>query len=250
MNREPDFDSVVTSWIDEGADRAPERFVWAAIEDVERTPQRGAWVASTEEYLMQLKRAAPVLGIAAAIVLAIVAFQIVGTRNVGDPDPTPRAYAPEDLETIVISEANAPTDVDVGNTTTGLVALSSPLHPGGDTIDTSEFVDAINTELSFPDGGYATWAALFETEEAAMQAFDFLVEEHESPDGWNLDEGTPPDPPLGDESVVWTGQQYDFESARTLFWRQGTLLLAVVGWVDWTDEQVREIADGMADRAK
>lgn len=64
---------------------------------VERTPQRVAWMATTEEFLMQFKRAAPVLGIAAAVVLAIIAFQIIGTRNVGDPDPTPRAYSQQDL---------------------------------------------------------------------------------------------------------------------------------------------------------
>lgn len=249
MNRQPDFDQVVTEWLDDGVDQAPSRFVWAALEDVERTPQRVAWMATTEEFLMQFKRAAPVLGIAAAVVLAIIAFQIIGTRNVGDPDPTPRAYTQQDLESIVITEANAPAGVEVNLTTTGMAALSAPLRAGGEVIDTSEFVDAINAELDFDGEGYASWAALFETEAAAGQAFDFLVEEHESADGWGL-QGTSPDPPIGEESVVWTGQQYDFESAQTLFWRQGNLLLAVVGWFDWTDEGVREIADQMAERAR
>lgn len=249
MTRQPDFDHVVTEWLDDGADRAPDRFVWAALEEVERTPQRVARVATTEEFLMQFKRAAPVLGIAAAVVLAILAFQIVGSPNVGDDDPTPRVYTQEDLKRSVITEANAPAGVEVNTTTTGMAALFAPLRAGGEVIDTSEFVDAINTELDFDGEGYATWAALFETEAAAQQAFDFLVEEHESADGWGL-EGTIPDRPLGDESVAWTGQQYDFESAQTVFWRQGNLLLAVVGWSEWTEDRVRDIADDMADRAR
>jgi hypothetical protein len=208
-------------------------------------------VASAEEFLMQFKRAAPVLGIAAAIILAIIAFQFVGTPSVGDDEQPSRTYTREDLESIVITEANAPEGVTVNTTATTrrLPALYAPLRAGGDVIDTSAFVDAINTEIDVDGQGYATWAAVFETEEAAQAAFDFIVEEHESPEGWNL-EGTVPDPPLGDESRLWTGQQYDFESAQTLFWRQGNLLLAVVGWLDWTDEGVRELADGMADRAR
>lgn len=248
MNHRTDLDQTLADWLDHGAERAPERFVWAALDQVERTSQRGAWMASTEEFLMQFKRAAPVLGVAAAVVLAIVAFQFVGSRNMGDDEPSPRLYTREDLEIIPLTEANAPDGVEVTRTVRGRVALAEPLYPGGEMVDTSEFVDAIHTELDFGDEGYATWAALFETQEAAMQAFDFLVEEHESADGWDL-EGTTPVPPLGDESVVWTGQQYNFESAQTLFWRQGNLLLAVVGWFDWTEDGVREIADDMADRA-
>lgn len=249
MTRQPDFDRAVTDWLDDGADLAPERFVWAAIDDLERTPQRVAWVATTEEFLVQLKRAMPVLGIAAAVVLALVAYQYVASPTLGDFEPPPRAYTPDDLRFIAMTEDNAPAGVEVGTITTGRAALYAPLRAGGSVIETSEFLDAINTELDLGGRGYTTWAAVFDNEEAAMLAFDFLVEEHESPDGWSL-EGTLPHPPLGDESVVWTGQQYDFESARTFFWREENLLLAVIGWWDWNDKEVRELADDMADRAR
>jgi hypothetical protein len=33
-------------------------------------------------------------------------------------------------------------------------------------------------------------------------------------------------------------------------WRPGNLLLAAVGWADWEPEEVRMIADQMADRSK
>jgi hypothetical protein len=251
MTRQPDFDRVVTEWLDEGVDLAPERFVWAALDEVERTPQRAAWVATTEEFLMQFKRAAPVLGIAAAVVLAIVAFQILGSPSVGDPEPTPRVYAPEDLPDIILSEGNAPEglEADVDTRMTGVDALVTPLRPGGETIDTTHFVDALRIDLSGSTGGFTTWAALFETPEAAAEAFAFLVTEHESPEGWDL-AASRRDPGLGEESAMWTGQQYDMTSAGTIMWRQGNLILAAVGWADWNSEEVRMIADLMANRAK
>jgi hypothetical protein len=252
MTRPPDFDRVVNDWLDDGVDRAPDRFVWAALEDVERTPQRGAWVASTEEFLMQFKRAAPVLGIAAAaVVLVIIASQFIGTRNVGDPDPTPRAYTEEDVEAVVLTEGNAPDGmtVDNENRTTGSAAMLVPLAPGGETIDRTGFLDALSVELGTSMGGFTTWAALFDSADAAQQAYDFLVTEHESPDGWGLADSRE-DPGLGEESAMWTGQQYDMLSARTIMWRQGNLLLAAVGWADWEPEEVRMIADQMADRSK
>jgi hypothetical protein len=251
MTRPPDFDHVVTEWLDDGADRAPDRFVWAALGEVERAPQRAAWVATTEEFLMQFKRAAPVMGIAAAVVLAIVAFQILGSPDVGDPEPTPRVYAPEDLETIVLTEANVPegVTVDYENPTSGFAALVIPLKPGGDTFEQADFVDAHSVELGTSIGGFTTWSALFESAEEAEEAYDFLVTEHESPEGWDL-AASREDPELGEESAMWTGQQYDMASARTILWRQGNLLLAAVGWADWEPEEVRLIADQMADRAR
>ena len=252
MTRQPDFDRVVTEWLDEGVDLAPERFVWAALDEVERTPQRAAWVATTEDFLMQSKRAAPVLGIAAAVVLAIIAFQFLGAPNVGDPEPTPRVYAPEDLPSIILSDDGAVEGLASQSETrlSGIAALVTPLEPrGGATIDTERFVDALRVDLTGAAGGFTTWTALFETPEAAAEAFDFLVTEHDSPDGWGLATSRE-DPGLGEESAMWTGQQYDMVSAQTIMWRQGNLILAAVGWADWEPEEVRMVADQMADRAR
>lgn len=251
MNRESDFDQTLTDWMDEGADQAPERFVWAALDGVERTAQRGAWLASTEEFFMQLKRAAPVMGIAAAVILLIAAYQVFAAPNVGDPEPTPRAHTPEDLPHIVMTRDTVPEGwtVDYENLTTGVPALVLPLRPGGDTFDRAGFVDAFSAELGMAEGGYTSWSALFETVEDAQRGFAFLVTEHESPEGWGVDRSASP-PTLGDERVMWTGSMYDMIEARTIMWREGTLLLAAVGWADWTEEDLEEIAEGMADRAK
>ena len=53
-------------------------------------------------------------------------------------------------------------------------------------------------DLSGAAGGFTTWTALFETPEAAAEAFDFLVTEHDSPDGWGL---AGPGPP-------WAGRRF------------------------------------------
>ena len=252
MNRERDFDESLATWLDEGAETAPERFVWAAIDGAERTPQRGRWMVSVEEFFMHLKPAAPILGVIAVAALAVATYQFVWAPNVGGPTIGSRQFTADDLPAIVMNEENAPAGftVDEENAETGAVALAMPLRPGGDTIDTTAFVDALSIGGGDDVGGYTTWTALFETPEAASDAFEFIAAEHDSPDGWDLAD-TRTDPGLGEQSAAWTGQQYDFvPSARTIFWREGNLLLAVVGFADWDAEQVRMIADQMADRAK
>lgn len=248
MNRDPDFNQSLVDWLDEGADRAPERFVWAALEDVERTAQRGAWRASTEDFFMHFKLVMPVLGVAAALAVAIVAYQVFGAPDIGIGDPPPRTYTSEDLPTIILTPDNVPEGSTVDLTTSGMTVLVEPLRPGGPVIDTSGFVDALKTELTTPSGTYGTWAVVFETEEDARQAFEFIANEHESPEGWSLQASTP-DPELGDESRVYTGPMYDFESAQTIFWRKGNLLLAAIGVLDWDFDSLRSIADGMDARA-
>jgi hypothetical protein len=251
MNREPDFDQALMGWLDQGVDQAPERFVWAALEDVERTAQRGAWQAPTEELFMQLKRAAPLLGIAAAVVLAIVAYQVFGNSNVGDAEPTPRAYTTEDLPNIIVTEATLPEGATIGETRSGRLVLVEPLRPGGDVIDSSAVLDGLSTDVDFQEEKaiYTTWSVLFETAADAEQAFDFIVTEHESEEGWDVAESRT-DPGLGDESAAWTGELYDLlGETETIFWREGNLLLAAVGWAGPDSAQVRSIADDMAERA-
>ena len=43
MNVERDTDRQLRAWASEGIDRAPERFVWAALDEIEQIPQRTAW---------------------------------------------------------------------------------------------------------------------------------------------------------------------------------------------------------------
>ncbi len=231
MNREVDFERTIRSWLDDGANRAPERFVWAALEDVERMPQRGAWWALLEGTLMKLKPAAPLLGVAAVVIVAIAMYQLFG-GNVGapnEPSPTPRTFTSADLPAIVFTEANAPEGFAVDATETGRPALLTPLRPGGEVFDLAVFVDGMMTNVNTTEsGGYVCWSAVFETEADAEAAYDLLATEHDSAEGWGMDRSSA-DPGLGDESATFTGAAYDlFETNTVHVWRVGNLLLAAV----------------------
>jgi hypothetical protein len=257
MNRERDFDETLRRWLDDGADQAPERFVWAALEDVERTAQRGAWKALLEGFLMKLKPAAPYLGVAAVVLLAVAAYQLFG-GNVGSPtapNPTPRSFVAPDLPNLILTRANAPEGLIVDNTTLGTVALNTPMRPGGQLMPTAGYVDALMTNLnSIEAGGFVTWSALYETTAQAEAAFDVLVTEHEAADGWGLERSATA-PPLGHEAVLYAGAAYDFDDARIYLWRVNNVLLAAVAVdVAAVDSemaaQIEEIADGMDLRAR
>ena len=71
MNHDRNVDDIVAHWVDEGPDAAPERFVWAALDEVERTPQRGSWRIALENLPMFAKLAVPIVGAAAVLVLEI-----------------------------------------------------------------------------------------------------------------------------------------------------------------------------------
>jgi hypothetical protein len=233
MNRERDFDQTLRHWLDDGADQAPERFIWAALDDVERTAQRGARQAPLEGLFMKLKTAAPYLGIAAVIVLAIAAYQVFAGPNVGNsgpspsPTPTPRVFTTEDLPKIVFNGRTAPEGMIVDNTTVGSPALRVPLPPDAE-IDQTAFIDALMTNLdSTETGGYVSWGALFETAADATVAFDFVASQHGSA-GWGMARSSV-EPGLGEESVTFTGAAYDiFETNIVHLWRVGNLVLAAV----------------------
>jgi hypothetical protein len=91
MTRQPNVDQIVTRWVDDGPEVAPERFVWAALDQVERTPQRGSWSLALENTPMLLKFAVPVLGAAAVILVAIFAFGRINPEPAGTPAESPAA---------------------------------------------------------------------------------------------------------------------------------------------------------------
>jgi hypothetical protein len=268
MNRDRDFDQTLTHWLEDGADQAPERFIWAALDDVERTAQRGAW-SSLEGFLMKLKTAAPYLGVAAVILLAIAAYQVFGGANVGTSEPSPRSTASSspsasgtprlltsaDLPNIVLTDANAPDGFTVDGTEVNAAALAEPLREGGPYYDDRAFVEALMTKLNSTEtGGYVSWSALFETPTAAEAAFDYLVTEHGSADGWGMERSSV-DPGLGDESVTFSGPAYDnFETNIVHIWRVGNLVVAVaalgdVAVGDANADQLVVLARLMDDRA-
>jgi hypothetical protein len=257
---ERQFDDTVAAWVDEGAESAPERFVWAALDDVARTPQRGPWLVALEDMTMNFKAAAPILGIAAVLLALVVGYQVIGQRNTGEPIPaaTPRLLSAEDLERIVVTEANVPPGLTVHRTLTGMEALgASETAPE----DSPGFVDAILTDFDRDDdtenGRYGTFAAVFETVADAERAYDSAVRNHESPDGWGLTTdhvlpfGYDPDPGLGDESRWYVqGRAYNQPKLEIYLWRVNNVLLHAVDLEGYDDpDLILSIAQGMDARA-
>jgi hypothetical protein len=264
MNRNRDFDETLKDWLDDGADHAPERYIWSALDDVERTAQRGAWLVSLEDLFVTIKLPALVLGTATVIIItALATYQLVGP-NPGGPGASPSpssssqpaagAFIADDLPNIVLTAANAPEGLTVDATETGETAFVAPLrvdsHPGGPFMDQVGFVDALMTNLNSTEtGGYVSWSALFETAAGAEVAFDFVADEHGST-GWGMARSTV-DPGLGDESASFTGAAYDiFETNEVYLWRVDNLVLAAVGVGDYDALQVRSIADLMDSRTR
>jgi hypothetical protein len=245
MNRERDFDQTLKHWLDDGAYQAPERYVWAALEEVDRTGQRGAWGALLEGTIMKLKPAAPILGVAAVVLLAIAAFQYLG-GNVGgpsqptaQPSPTPLVYS-GDLANL--AELRRIDGMEVDDTTTGYAALTTPLRPGGEIIPLTGFEEALMQNFGSTDtGGYVTWAALYVEVAQAEASYDFLITEHAAADGWGM-ERSAADPDLGDESALMTGAAYGWDSATTYLWRRGNVIFACVGVGDADPNRVGTIA--------
>jgi hypothetical protein len=194
-----------------------------------------------EGFLMKLKPAAPFLGLAAILVLAFGAFQLFTRPNLGEPEPTitPRAFSPADLPRIVVTEANAPDGITVDNTTAHLRAIRTSLGSSSTLIDQPGFVDALMTDLNTTEeGGEVTWSALFADSSTAEQAYGDLVAELA---GNGLARSQ--DPLLGDESVLLSGTAYGFGRTTTYLWRDGNLLLAVVGLGDYEPSLVKALAD-------
>lgn len=112
MNRNPDIDQLLRGWLDEGETTPPERYVWAALERIETTRQRGALVVSLEELIM---RAQPFAAAAAVAIIALLGLAVyialAGGPNVGDPDATPTqapgAFQTERFETSLSAVAPA-----------------------------------------------------------------------------------------------------------------------------------------------
>lgn len=266
MNREHDFDRTIRSWLDDGADRAPERFVWAALEDVERTAQRGAWLALLEGTIMKLKPAAPMLGVAAVVLLAIAAYQFLG-GNVGGPNtptPTPTIVTADQLPTIMPTTDTLPAgwSVDSSTQVRGAV-LAAPIRgpARAEIFNTPGYVAGLYAEHSFSDaetdGVGVTWTALFEDPATASAALAVYLGDLEDEDGWNLGTGT--DAGLGDEGRTFTGESRvifgsdaptdEPGAVHITIWRSSNLLLATAGFLDYDEAELRSIAEGMQDRA-
>jgi hypothetical protein len=260
MNRDI-FERRLNDWLDEGADQAPERFVWQALEDVERTPQRRAWITALHERADQVAPPARVLGVAAALVLLLVgSYLVFGRGNVGQDEPTPRQYETRDLERIVVWEGTKPADWTLDSLqTSGVTEIPARTVTPQAFLALPEMQPVVAgryTNFTGPDSAFMSWSVVFETAADAHAALPTFVNEMASPDGWGLGTGAPSE--LGDDGRVFTGQTRALLAGertepvpmRLYLWRRGNLLLALGGWFEYDADQLLQVATGMDARAR
>lgn len=94
-------DDVIREWTDLGEERLPDRYLQAALDEIETTPQRGAWPAPLKGLIMRFQTTAPYLAVAAVVVAAVVLYGAFVWSPVGGPDasPTPPLATPESTAT-------------------------------------------------------------------------------------------------------------------------------------------------------
>lgn len=260
MNR--DVDRRLHDWLDEGPHQVPERIVWAALDKVEETRQRRAWVAALDGLLLRFGPAAGVLGVAMVVVLALAAYLLFGSRNVGDNSPTPRAFTPGDLASIVIWEDTKPASWTLDELVTNAgAAITLPVR----TMTPAQFqelpamrgyVGGRYTSFSGPDSVFTSWAVVFETTADADQSLPVFANEMAASEGWGLGPGEPVD--LGTEGLVFTGETRSLMGTpsgdpvpmRLYLWRTGNMLLVVGGWFEFDAEELERVATAMDQRAR
>ncbi|HEX7171207.1 MAG TPA: hypothetical protein VF365_01225 [Candidatus Limnocylindria bacterium] len=244
MTHDRDLDRVLDRWMDDGPTVVADRVIATAMTDVHTTRQRGARRALLKELFMTMKPTMTVLGIAAAAVVALAAFQILSGGGIGGP----RTIAAEDLVDIVIAPGEQPSGMGHDSTydderillrpiisVTGTAAIDPYLEQPG-------FVAGRYTEFSDDMTGLLSWAALFETPEDAQRSLALYVEEVQSDDGYGLDNQVEAD--LGDEGAFYDSSDPTNETL-VILWRNGNAVLAAGTFGPFDPDVLRSLAQQM-----
>lgn len=266
MTYQRDFDDVLREWADHGDERLPDRYLQAALRQIETTRQRGAWPAPLEGLIMRLQPAASILTAAAVAILVIGAYIVFGDANVGrPPPPTPepsRIITAADLPTIVLADTEAPEGMRHDDSATGVAVLTRPFNGLTDEDSTAAlaqagFVEGRYAEFSGDPGALLSWAALFETVEDAERSLALYDTEVDSDAGYGLGAGT--DAGIGDQGAYYegdyvvgaggTGPLGPTLHARVFLWRSGTLVMSAASWGDFSEADLRAVAEAMDARA-
>lgn len=261
MNLERDTDRLLRTWVSEGIDRAPERFVWAALDEIEGLPQRTAWRTRLDGLGTRLRPAAALVGAAAVVLVAvsILARIVAPSLGVGGP----RTFEPVDLQGIILWEDTMPATWTLDNLVTNadqvrltpirsmtdaeLQALASP----------HGYLAGRYTDFSGPDAAFMSWGLVFESDDQGAAALPFYESEMASPDGWGLGPGVPIT--VGDGGFLYTGETTALMGspgstepirARTYLWRDRNVLLAVGGWFDFHENELLGVVEAMDRRAE
>jgi hypothetical protein len=260
MNVERDTDRQLRAWASEGVDRAPERFVWAALDEIEQIQQRTPWLTRLDGLATRLGPAAALVGAAAVILVAIAIITRVVSPNLGVGSP--RDFVIADLPGIVLFDDTKPRSWTLDNLVSNPWEVSVyPIRSmTGEEIDVlpepAGLIAGRYTNFSGPDSAFVSWATLFATDGHASDALTFYEREMETEDAWGLGPGEPI--AFGDGGRLFTGVTTAFLGqptgddpigAQIYLWRDGNLLLAVGGYFDYDAAELRAVAEAVAARA-
>jgi hypothetical protein len=197
---------------------------------------------------------AAVAGVAAVLILVVVSAQfIAGPLGIGS-EPVIEAG---DVPGIVADGSNTPGEWNVSIDDRGFASLRAPMRSSR-TGPVAGFVDGRTVEMCRvgPSGEdvdcMLTWAALYDSDEAAEDAMAAIVDEFESPDSWRIPQGSGESVgDLGDDALLFRGVQDPTGPPLTaiFLWREGTLLMAASGVDGMPIDRIRAIADQMQERA-
>jgi hypothetical protein len=256
-----DIDRTLRAWLEAGTDRAPERFVWSAIDDIETVPQRAPWVTTLEGAVRPLMPFARVVAVAAVVVVAVSLFLALGPANedqVGGPAP----FETRDLTGIVVWDDTAPPTWTLDSLiTTPADVLTIPVRSmDGEAWqaqdELEEYLGGRYTDFSGDDAVYVSWAVVFRTDRAAGEAFELYRRDLASPNGWGLD--SEERVALGEEALLLSGETTALMGAggdesvpmQIYLWRTGNLLMATAGWFDFDPRELEAVAQDMDGRAQ
>ncbi len=259
MTADRDTDRQLQDWMSDGAAHAPERFVWAALDEIQGLPQRPAWRSRSEGLLVRARPAAAVLrGAAVVAVAALVALQLSASSD--GPGAPPRSLTLNDLPAIVVWETTKPSTWTLDNLVSNATevrripirtldgaALEALANPPG-------YLGGRYTNFSGPNAVFMSLALVFERDLDAAAAMPFYEGELGADEGWGLGSGTPTH--FGQSGLVFegsttrlTGAPGDPVRARVYLWRHGNVLLALGGWFEYQSDELEAAAAAMDQRA-
>jgi hypothetical protein len=260
MNQQRDTDRRLRAWLADGAAEAPERFVWAALDQIELLPQRRAWRTRLDGLAIRLRPAAAVVGVATAVIVAVALVTRLTAPDVGT-SPS-RALEVDDLPTIVVWDDTMPATWTLDNlvsnpTEVWRTPIRSMTRAEIEVVeDPAGYLGGRFVNFSGPDAAFMSWGAVFEEPADAAAALPFIQNEMTSSDAWGFGPGERV--PLGDDGWLYQGQTTAFVGQPTgvdpipgaiYLWRDGNTLLAAGGWFDFDPDELRAVAEGMDARA-
>ena len=171
MNVERDSDRQLRAWASEGVDTAPERIVWAALDEIERIPQRAPWRDTARRPGHRLRPAAGLVGAGAAAVVAVAVLSRVVAPNPGVGDP--RDFVMADLPGIVLWEDTKPAAWTLDNLVSNprevleIPIRSMTVTEIGNLPEPDGFIGGRYTNFGGPGApAFMSWGALFESDAA------------------------------------------------------------------------------------